>query len=142
MSTDKHKNETSWERGESPNPNGRPKGVRGKPVSKLRSTLRKLQEMEADALNNIKESISRKAVDKEAIATSKWLISTIVSVNRAASADETVMLTSRIHDDELKMREEELAQASEEKKEGTTGNVIRFSTKMPVPSDDEDEDEE
>lgn len=124
--------------GEYPAGAGRPKG-RAKPRSKLRDTLRKLQEMEQGALDNIKDSIDKKDIDKETVATSKWLITTIVSVNRAASADEQVALTTRIHEDEKQFREREL----QLKKEGTNDNVIpmRFSTKMLEDEDEEEDDE-
>lgn len=116
------------------NPKGLPKGTRTKPKSKLRTTLAALQAMEEDALKNIKENIKRKDVDKEVLATSKWLISSIISVNRAAAADEANILAARVHSDEMKIR-------AEEKREATNGNVIRARFSTYMDNDDEEEEE-
>ena len=125
--TSKHKNETSWDKGSpSPNPAGRPKGSRGKPVSRLRATLTKLRELEKQALDNIAESVGKKNIDKEVIATSKWVITTIVAVNKAANAEETLVQSIREYND----MQENLEQEQELKREGSTNNVVRFTTKL------------
>lgn len=117
-----------------PNPNGAPAGFR-RTKSKIRKTLEQLQELEQEALKNIETSIKRKDIDKEALATAKWLITTMVTLNRAAIADEQFAFNQKVY-------REEMQQRAEEKREGTTGNVIRFSTKMidnfNGPEDDED----
>ena len=113
------KRKPTWKTGADANPNGRPKGT-GKPISHLRRTLTKLRAMEEQALKNIEDSIKKKDIDKEALATSKWLITTMVTLNRAATADEQLTFNMRVY------REEK----EESKAEGTTGNVVRFRTKM------------
>lgn len=119
-----------WKKGgKSPNPAGRTPG-RGRPVSRLRTTLARLREMEDQALVNIKNSIDGTEVDSKSLDTSKWVISNIVTVNRAAVADEQLSFNIRAHNDEREEREQE-------KMEGTTGNVVRFSPRM---IDDEDDD--
>jgi|SRR5690625_3466016 len=116
---------------------GAPAGLPRRPRSQLRSTLRELQSNEEQALKVIKDSILGKEVDRESLNTSKWLITTIVTVNRAATADEQFSFNLRVHRDELRREEEREAK---EKKEGTTGNVIPFSTRM-VEYEDEDDEE-
>lgn len=126
------KKKNDWKKGmESPNPNGRPRG-RGRPVSKLRTTLRRLTEMEAEALENIQKVISGEDMNSKTIETSKWLISTIVTVNRAAIADEQLSHNVRAYNDELEEKEEA-------KREGTTGKVVRFKS---FSVDDDEDDEE
>lgn len=68
---------------------GRPKGSTQKvKSSKLRKTLNKLREIEDKALQNIKDSVEGKEVDREVLATSKYVVSTIVVLNKAAVAEE------------------------------------------------------
>lgn len=119
------KNTTSFEAGKSGNPSGRPKG-KGRPVSRLRTTLTKLRELEKQALDNIAESVGKKNIDKEVIATSKWVITTIVAVNKAANAEETLVQSIREYND----MQENLEQEQELKREGSTNNVVRFTTKL------------
>lgn len=121
-----------WKPGESGNPNGRPKGT-GKPISGLRSTLGKLRELEAKCIENISAVVNGihkgdkekdiSEVDKQMLETSKWVISTISSMSRAASGEEEFRWN-------VKRQSEEI-----DKKEGTNdapANVIkgRFTTKL------------
>lgn len=118
MAEDKFK-ETQWKKGTTGNPAGRPKGT-SKPISALRKTLTRLRAMEEKAMQNINDSINGKEVDKEALTNSRWLITTMVTVNRAATADEQLTFNVKTYNEEKE----------EAKKEGTTGNVVRFRTKM------------
>jgi formyltetrahydrofolate synthetase len=127
------KNATSFEAGKTGNPNGRPKG-RGKPVSRLRSTLSKLRELEQQALDNIADSVGKKNIDKEVIATSKWVITTIVAVNKAANAEEALLQSIREYND----MQENLEQEQELKREGSTNNVVRFTTKLVKEYEDQE----
>ena len=70
---------------------GRPTKPKGKPVSKLRSTLAKLRQLEPKALENIEKSVNGEEVDKSSLDTSKWVISTSISVSRAATAEEATV---------------------------------------------------
>lgn len=125
-----------WTKGAgSPNPNGRPKGT-GKPISKLRSLVRKLQEMEEKALENIKFSLEGKDIDKSTVDTSKWVVTTIVTTNRAATAEENLK-------HEMKM-DLEASKQEDTKATGTNDSVPvrpRFSTSI-IKKDDEDVGEE
>jgi hypothetical protein len=101
-----------WGKGRSGNPAGRPKGT-GRPMSKLRRTQRKLHEMEDKALENIQKSVEGVDVDKEVLASSKWVIGAIVTVTKAATADE------------------ESRKPSEDSDETPSGpNVVPFTTSM------------
>lgn len=73
------------------NRNGRPTQPKGKPVSKLRSTLAKLRQLEPKALENIEKSVNGEEVDKSQLDTSKWVISTSVTVAKAATAEEATV---------------------------------------------------
>lgn len=126
-----------WKKGSTGNPNGRPKAP-GKPVSPLRKTLSKLMDMEEQAIINIRAIINgvmvedengkEVKVDKDRQETSKWVISTISSMSRAATQDEQLR-----HD--IRSRAEDKAERSVEndsQKEGSTGNVVRgrFTTEF------------
>lgn len=132
--TSKYKNEHSWEAGSTGNPSGRPKGRRNKPISKLRTTLNKLRELEQQALDNIADSVGKKNIDKEVIATSKWVITTIVAVNKAANAEEALLQSIREYND----MQENLEQEQELKREGSTNNVVRFTTKLVKEYEDQE----
>lgn len=111
----------AWEKGQSGNPNGRPKGT-GRPVSRLRTLVKKLQAMEAKALKNIEDSVDGKEVDKQTLDTSKWVITTAVNVNRAATQEEQFK-------HELKKDAEDYEE--EAKANGTTGlSGPKFTTSL------------
>lgn len=110
---------------------GRPKGGINRPTSDMRKTLAALREMETKALKNIKDSLSGADLDKESLATAKWLITTIVTVNRAAIADEQFTYEVRRHRQEERRAEEEANKAT-----GTENKTPRFSLRMV---DDEEE---
>jgi len=115
---------TMWEKGApSPNPNGRPRKS-GKPVSSLRKTLSKLKALETKSLENIEKSVNGQEVDKECLASSKWVITTAVSVQKACVAEELA-----VHG----IRSDNAEDAQEEKEEEP---VTRFSLQMlPTPKD-------
>lgn len=64
--------------------------------SKLRDTASKLRELEPTALENIKNSVEGKEVDQKMLDTSKWIITSIVSVDRAASSEEASLTKIRM----------------------------------------------
>lgn len=68
---------------------GRPPGSTNKVKnSKLRKTLNKLREIEDKALENIAKNVRSEEVDKEVLASSKWVITTLVTVQKACVAEE------------------------------------------------------
>lgn len=89
-----------WVKGAgSANPSGRPKGKVAKPISRLRSTLNKLKQLEPDAVEVIEKSLLGKndsedqeeggSVAKSQVDTAKWIITSIASLTRTAIAEET-----------------------------------------------------
>jgi hypothetical protein len=83
----------------SPNPNTRfdgPKsnrkttGGNSKRItkSKLRILEEQLLEMKDKALENIKKQIDGQAIDTEQASASKWLVNSLVTVSKAANAEE------------------------------------------------------
>lgn len=113
--------------GQSGNPSGRPRGT-GRPVSRLRSTLRSLTDMEEKALEIIRSSVSGKAdIDKESLATAKWVIGTIVTVNRAAVADEQLSFNIRQTNLERELEEQ---RRIEEEAAKPNSNIRRFTTDL------------
>lgn len=118
---------SSWKPNESGNKNGRPRGT-GKPVSKLRSTLARLREIEPMALENIKKSVEGDTdIDKEVLANSRWVVSTSVTVLKAAMQEELA-----IHG----IREKNTELADEMETEQSTEPSVIFSLNMlPEPKD-------
>lgn len=56
--------------------------------SPLRKTADSLREVEQDALEAIKSAVRGEKVEKEQLDTSKWVISTIMQIDKAASSEE------------------------------------------------------
>jgi hypothetical protein len=100
--------DTKFKQGASGNLNGRPKGKVAKPISRLRSTLNKLKQLEPDAIEVIEKSLLGKndaeakensetkedreiiePVSKSQVDTAKWIITSIASLTRTAIAEET-----------------------------------------------------
>ena len=116
-----------------PNKGGRPKGS-FRTQSRLRKTLQKLNDMEDKALQNIKNNVDGKDVDKEVLASSKWVITTAVALSRAAAQEEQNLFNVKVWQEEKREKEE---------RANGTDNVIRFRTTMVDPDDsDDDEDDE
>lgn len=115
---------TMWEKGAaSPNPAGRPRKT-GKPVSSLRKTLSKLKALETKSLENIEKSVNGQEVDKECLASSKWVINSVVSVQKACVAEELA-----VHG----IRSDNAEDTQEEKEEEPQ---VRFSLhQLPTPRD-------
>lgn len=79
--------------GASLNPAGRPKETPEQKAaklkqSKLRKTERALLNLNNAALENIRKSVEGEDVDKEVVNTSKWVVTTTVTVSKAAMAEE------------------------------------------------------
>lgn len=119
--------ETTWKPGESGNKGGRPKGT-GKPISKLRSTIAKLRELEGKSLENIRRSVEGEDVDKEVLASSKWVISTTVSTVKAALSEELA-----IHG--IRQKDTELADEAEKEQAEETPQVKFSLVQLPTKQD-------
>jgi len=79
--------------GASLNPAGRPKETPEQKAaklkqSKLRKTEKELLKLNPAALENIRKSVEGEPVDKEVVNTSKWVVTTTVTVSKAAMSEE------------------------------------------------------
>lgn len=71
------------------NPAGRPVGTgKGIKRSRLRTIESKLLALNPESFAVIEKSLKTEAVDKEAVATAKWILQNTVVVNKAALAEE------------------------------------------------------
>lgn len=116
------------------NKGGRPHGkkdtlprIRSK-EGNIRKTLKSLQGMEELAIENIKSSLEKDDIDREVVATSKWLLTTLVSMSRAAIAEDSLNFETQVFKTE---------QMNKEKGD----NIIKFSSKLVKYEEDEEEDE-
>lgn len=67
---------------------GRPVGSKGIKKSKLRKVESKLLLLKDKALENIEKSVKGETVDKEVLASSKWVCNTLVTVTRSCIQEE------------------------------------------------------
>ena len=122
--------ENNWRPGHCPNQNGRPvetpeQKEAKKKLSKLRGTEKKLLSLNPKALRVISASLDGEDVDKEQVATAKWVVSTTIAVSKAAMAEETAIMG--IKDPSIKSEIEE-RQAEED-------DAPRFSMTMIAEAD-------
>ena len=75
--------------------------------SKLRKTLDKLYALEGKAMENIKASVDGREVDKEMLSTSKWVVTNIMTVTKAAAQDEAEINGLRLEMDKAEAEEQE-----------------------------------
>lgn len=87
----------TFKAGESGNPDGRPNTATGrsKPISGLRRDLTKLRTLMTKSLENIKASVEGENIDKETLNSSKWVVTTVTSMHRAAISEEKDLLAIR-----------------------------------------------
>lgn len=64
--------------------------------SKLRATAEKLREIESTALENIKNSVEGREVEAKQLDSSKWVINSLISLDRAASQEEAALTKIRL----------------------------------------------
>lgn len=77
------------------NKNGSPSKTRIN-KSKLRKLADKLREREDIALEIVDRSLKEQQVNNETVATAKWVLQSIVSVEKAASQDEIANFNARM----------------------------------------------
>lgn len=125
-----------FKKGQSGNEDGRPQTATGrsKPISGLRRDLTKLKRLMPQSLINIQKSVDGETVDKEQLSSSKWVVTTVATLHRAAISEEKDLLAIREVTDPLEQPEGV---------DDTTGVVgewrPRFTTKI-VEFKREDED--
>lgn len=64
--------------------------------SKLRATAEKLREIEPTALANIKKSVEGEKVETQQLDSSKWVVSSIIALDRAAASEEASLTKIRL----------------------------------------------
>ncbi len=123
-------NDTRWKAGESANPNGRPKGkANSKPRSKMRTTLSKLYDIQAEAIELIRQQMTGKdgkgneveAPAKDKVDMAKFVVKTIESLNNTCLREEALILGIR------EKGNPEGAQALEESQAQTAEETGAFS---------------
>lgn len=98
--------------------------------SKLRILEEQLLEMKDKALANIKKSIDGEAIDTEQASASKWLVNSLVTVSKAANAEE-------ISYNKLKFEVKDSLEAGEQTPEEISKEVRpRLSLVFNEPEDD------
>lgn len=80
--------------------------------SKLRATAEKLREIESTALENIKNSVEGREVEAKQLDSSKWVINSLISLDRAASQEEASLTKLRMEGkrDDSEEDEQEVAE--------------------------------
>lgn len=101
--------------------------------SKLRKTLDKLYALEGKAMENIKASVDGAEVDKEMLASSKWVITNIMTVTRAAAQDEAEINGLRLEMDKAEAEEAE----KEEQEKAPSGAVFSLFVNEAAKKDKE-----
>lgn len=64
--------------------------------SRLRATAEKLREIEPTALENIKKSVEGEKVESQQLDSSKWVVSSIIALDRAAASEEASLTKIRL----------------------------------------------
>lgn len=82
-------------KGQSGNPTGSKLKVRVT-KSKLNSLSEALRNMEGKALENIRNSVEGKEVNPEALASSKWALNSLVTVDKAILSEEVAKTKLKI----------------------------------------------
>lgn len=87
----------TFKTGESGNPDGRPTTSTGrsKPISGLRRNLTQLKRLMPESLKNIEKSVNGEEVERESLASSKWVVTTVTAMHRAAISEEKDLLAIR-----------------------------------------------
>lgn len=117
---------------------GNPKGSTQKVriiKSPLRKTADSLREVEQDALESIKKAVRGEKVEDDQLSTSKWVISTIMQIDKAASSEE-------ISNAKIRMEAKKSMDDGAGPDDVHSAEVIqtRFRTYYTPPEESEDED--
>lgn len=78
--------------------------------SKLRETAEELRKIQPTALENIKKSVEGEKVETQQLDSSKWIVSSIIALDRAAASEEAALTKIRMEgkrdeDDETDQQE-------------------------------------
>ena len=78
--------------------------------SKLRETAEELRKIQPTALENIKRSVEGEKVETQQLDSSKWIVSSIIALDRAAASEEASLTKIRLEgkrdeDDETDQQE-------------------------------------
>ena len=101
--------------------------------SKLRKTLDKLYALEGKAMENIKASVDGVDVDKEMLSTSKWVVTNLMTVTKAAAQDEAEINGLRLEMDKAEAEEQE-----KEEVQQPSGAVFSLFVNEAAKKDKED----
>ena len=124
--------DTRFQPGVSGNPGGRPKGSKNKPRSRMRTTLEKLYTIQDDAIETIRQQLTGKDKDgnavkaptKDKVEISKFVIKAIESYNNTCLAEEKLILG-------VKDKDPDGAKALTENQEDIPKPPEGFSMEMP-----------
>lgn len=93
--------------------------------SKLRDTASKLREIEPTALENIKNSVEGKDVEGKMLDTSKWVITSIIALDRAAAGEEASLTKIRME-----------GKRPEEEEEQEVAEIVKLVPRLKLTFDE------
>lgn len=101
--------------------------------SKLRKTEEALRKLEPKSLENIELSVNGKEVDKEVLASSKWIITNLMAVGKAAAAEEEITNGTRAMLNEAERQEAEAErEAAESEEDKPRFSLVQLPTKKDL----------
>lgn len=87
--------------------------------SKLRETAEELRKIQPTALENIKKSVEGEKVETQQLDSSKWVVSSIIALDRAAASEEASL---------TKVRMEGKREPEEEEQE--TAEIVKMTPRL------------
>lgn len=81
--------------------------------SKLRETAEELRKIQPTALENIKKSVEGEKVETQQLDSSKWIVSSIIALDRAAASEEASLTKIRMEGKRDDSDEDEQREAAE-----------------------------
>lgn len=82
--------------------------------SKLRETAEELRKIQPTALENIKKSVEGERVETQQLDSSKWIVSSIIALDRAAASEEASLTKIRMEGKRSDTEEDEDQQETAE----------------------------